>query len=161
MRILVTGGAGYVGSHAVLELGEAGHDVVVYDNLSTGHRWAVLRDELVEGDLADEDKLNRLFRRHAFDAVIHFAAHVVVSESLDEPLKYYRNNTVGTLGLLEACDRFGVGKLVFSSTAAVYGIPDAVPVCEHAPLVPITPYGASKMMSERIIMDLAAVSPLR
>jgi len=161
MRVLVTGGAGYIGSHVALQLGEAGHDVVVYDNLSAGHRWAVLAGELVEGDVADAPALARLFERHRFDAVVHFAAHLDVAESVADPLKYYGNNTRNTLGLLQACARAGVDRFVFSSTAAVYGIPSSSPIAESEPLNPINAYGASKMMSERMLMDLAASSPLR
>ncbi len=161
MRILVTGGAGYIGSHTVFQLGQRGHHLVVYDNLSTGYPWAVLSGDLIEGDLADRERLERLFRHHEFDAVIHLAASIVAPASVSEPLKYYGNNTRNTLSLLEMCDRFGIDKLVFSSTAAVYGIPDRLPVNEDAPLAPINPYGASKMMSERMITDLAAVGSLR
>lgn len=161
MRVLVTGGAGYIGSHVVLQLGEAGHDVVVYDNLSTGSRDAVLAGTLVEGDLADRERLAAVFEAHGFDAIMHFAANIVVPESVADPLKYYGNNTRNTLGLLEAAAQFGVGKVVFSSTAAVYGIPEQSLVDEAAPLAPINPYGASKMMSERMLADLAAASSLR
>ena len=161
MKVLVTGGAGYIGSHVVRQLGEAGYDVVVFDNLSTGHRWAVTHGELVEGDLADEQAIEALFSAHRFDAVLHFAAHIVVPESVANPLKYYRNNTRNTLNLLAAVERHGVEKMVFSSTAAVYGMPDETMLTEQLPLAPINPYGASKMMSERMIMDLAAASSLR
>ena len=161
MKVLVTGGAGYIGSHVVRQLGEAGYDVVVFDNLSTGHRWAVTHGELVEGDLADEQAIEALFSAHRFDAVLHFAAHIVVPESVANPLKYYRNNTRNTLNLLAAVERHGVEKMVFSSTAAVYGMPDETMLVEQLPLAPINPYGASKMMSERMIMDLAAASSLR
>ena len=108
MRILVTGGAGYIGSHAVLMLGQAGHEIVVLDNLSTGHAWAVLSGKFVEADLADAPAMDSLFDAHAFDAVIHFAAHIDVAESVENPLKYYKNNTRNTLALLERCVRFGV-----------------------------------------------------
>jgi UDP-glucose 4-epimerase len=158
MKVLVTGGAGYIGSHVVRQLGEAGHEVVVYDNLSTGHRWAVLKGELLVGELADRDKLSALFSAHEFDAVLHFAAHIVVPESVSNPLKYYGNNTRNTLGLLEVCDRFEVRHFIFSSTAAVYGMPENSPVSEETRPAPINPYGASKMMSERMLIDLTAAS---
>lgn len=161
MRVLVTGGAGYIGSHVVRQLGDAGHEIVVYDNLSTGHPWAVLHGELVVGDLADIVSLERLFEKYSFDAVMHLAADSIVPESVAEPLRYYGNNTRNTLNLLETCATFGVNKIVFSSTAAVYGMPDSEYVSEEAPLQPINPYGASKMMSERMLMDLSVASSLK
>ncbi len=161
MRILVTGGAGYIGSHILIRLAEAGHEVVTYDNLSTGHAWAVTQGTLVEGDIADATRLGKLLDAQSFDAVCHMAAHIVVPESVRDPLKYYNNNTANTLALLRLCDRFGIGKIVFSSTAAVYGIPEASLIDEDTLLQPINPYGASKMMSERMIMDLAAATALR
>lgn len=160
-KILVTGGAGYIGSHIVRSLGEKGFDVVVYDNLSYGHRWAVLSGKLVEGDLGDRELLDDVFRMERFDAVIHMAAFIVVDESVREPLRYYRNNVVNTLNLLDACLRNRVTACVFSSTAAVYGIPASIPVTEETPLQPINPYGASKATVERIMQDLAASSPFR
>lgn len=160
MKVLVTGGAGYIGSHVVRQLGEAGHDIVVFDNLSTGYPWAVTAGELVVGDLADEAALEDLFSSHRFEAVLHFAANIVVPESVANPLKYYGNNTRNTLNLLKAVQAHNVPYMVFSSTAAVYGMPEQTVLTEDLPLAPINPYGASKMMSERMIMDLAAASGL-
>jgi UDP-glucose 4-epimerase len=153
-RILVTGGAGYIGSHVVKVLGEEGYEVLTYDNLSTGNSWAVLHGDLVVADLSDRESLTRVLQEFRPDAVMHFAASVVVPESVREPLKYYRNNTVNTLSLCEALHGEGVGRLIFSSTAAVYGIPETIPVREDAPMIPINPYGSSKMMTEHILRDL-------
>ena len=155
MRIFVTGGAGYIGSHIVKMLGTEGHDVCVYDNLSTGHKWAVLAGSLVEGDLADQGLLNQTIKTFRPDAVIHFAASIQVEESVRKPLLYYRNNVANTLNLLDAMTANDVGLLVYSSTAATYGIPERMPVTEDAPLDPINPYGASKVMIERVLADLA------
>ena len=160
MKVLVSGGAGYIGSHVVRQLGQAGHDIVVFDNLSTGYRWAVTAGELVVGDLADEAAVEDLFSRYRFEAVLHFAANIVVPESVANPLKYYSNNTRNTLNLLKAVEKHEVPYMVFSSTAAVYGMPDQMVLTEDLPLAPINPYGASKMMSERMIMDLAEASNL-
>ncbi len=159
-RVLVTGGAGYIGSHVVKQLGEAGHGVTVLDNLSTGRREAVLSGELIVGDLGDYTLLDSVFRQGQFDAVMHFAGSIVVPESVTDPLKYYSNNTANTLKLLSACLRHDVNRFIFSSTAAVYGMADKALVSEEAPLAPINPYGASKLMSERMIMDAAAAHPL-
>ncbi|MBI3992522.1 MAG: UDP-glucose 4-epimerase GalE [Candidatus Lambdaproteobacteria bacterium] len=161
MRCLVTGGAGYIGSHVVLLLGEAGHDVIVYDNLSTGFPWAVLAGELIVGDTGDHELLDAVFAEHGFDVVLHFAAHIIVPESVADPLKYYRNNTANSLALLEACRKHRVRQFVFSSTAAVYGDPARVPIAEDAPCAPINPYGHSKYMSERMLRDVAAATDLR
>ena len=158
-RVFVTGGAGYIGSHVVKALGEAGCAVLTYDNLSTGNRWAVLHGNLVIGDLADRAQLARALREFAPDAVIHFAASIEVAESMGQPLKYFRNNTANCLNVLEEVRAQGIGRFIFSSTAAVYGIPEIIPVAETAPLAPINPYGASKMMSERLLADLAAAEP--
>ncbi|MDT8396854.1 MAG: UDP-glucose 4-epimerase GalE [bacterium] len=154
-RILVTGGAGYIGSHVVLALSEAGYEVLTYDNLSTGNRWAVLEGEFVLGDLDDGELFRKTVRRFRPDAVMHFAASIEVEESVRNPLKYYRNNTVNLVETARVMAEENVENIIFSSTAAVYGSPDQIPVSETAPLLPINPYGASKMMSERILSDLS------
>ncbi len=160
--ILVTGGAGYIGSHIVRQLGEAGENVVVLDNLYTGFEDAVLDAELVRGDCGDPAILRRIFDGYQINSVLHFAAHTIVPESVADPLKYYGNNTCKTRQLLETCAARGVNNFVFSSTAAVYGIPDTdVAIDEAAPTRPINPYGQSKLMSEWMLRDLAAASPLR
>ncbi|MCE5311707.1 MAG: UDP-glucose 4-epimerase GalE [Nitrospiraceae bacterium] len=155
MRVFVTGGAGYIGSHIVKLLGESGHDVLTYDNLSTGNSWAVLYGTLVEGDLADKAGLKAALQEFNPDAVMHFAASIVVPESVAHPLKYYRNNTANTLNLLESAKETGVNKFIFSSTAAVYGMPENLPVNEETPLKPINPYGTSKMVTEFALRDMA------
>jgi UDP-glucose 4-epimerase len=161
VKIFITGGAGYIGSHVVKLLGQKGHDIVVYDNLSTGHDWAVLYGKLVVGDLADISFLTSTLSSFMPDAVLHFAAHIRVEESVHEPLKYYRNNTVNALNLIETMNKLGLNKMIFSSTAAVYGIPASVPVSENAPVEPINPYGMSKAMVERFLQDISAVSDFR
>lgn len=161
MKILVTGGAGYIGSHMVRTLGEQGHEVVVYDNLSTGHRDSVLCGRLVVGDLADTETLEDLIRDEKFDAVIHFAAHIIVDESVRDPLKYYRNNFCNALNLINACARHKLNRFIFSSTAAVYGIPSSGQVTEDTPTEPINPYGSSKLMAEQALRDISAVSGFR
>lgn len=158
MRILVTGGAGYIGSHVVKALGQRKHEILVYDNLSTGHEWAVLYGRLVKGDLSDKFFLDKVIKEFKPDAIMHFAAFIQVEESVREPLKYYRNNTVNTLSLLETMKENGVKNFIFSSTAAVYGIPEKIPVNEDAPLNPINPYGSSKVAVERILNDLSQTS---
>jgi len=162
MHILVTGGAGYIGSHLIKLLGEKGHHAItVLDNLSTGHRPAVLYGDLVVTDLAETKAVEDLLMHGRFDAVIHFAAHIVVPESVADPLKYYTNNTLNTMNLIRLCVKHRVGKFIFSSTAAVYGEPDDGVVSETSPLSPINPYGMSKLMSERILLDTARAHPDR
>lgn len=167
MHILVTGGAGYIGSHVVKQLlEETSHRVTIVDNLSTGHQATVdtLKQMMPDRgrlffeklDLSDFMAVEKLFKSKKFDAVMHFAASIVVPESVANPLKYYMNNTVNTTHLVSMCVKYGVEKFIFSSTAAVYGEPSEVPVSEDAPLEPINPYGMSKLMSERIIQDAAA-----
>jgi UDP-glucose 4-epimerase len=160
MKILVTGGAGYIGSHVIKALGREGHDLLVYDNLSTGHEWAVLSRKLVKGDLAEMLLLNEVMYVFRPEAVIHFAASIQVEESVREPLKYYNNNVCNTLNLLEAMKFAKVGKLLYSSSAAVYGIPDKIPVDETAELKPINPYGTTKAMAERILQDMSAAGDM-
>ncbi len=161
MRVFVTGGAGYIGSHVVRQLGERGHEIMVYDNLSTGHDWAVLYGKLVQGDLADAALIDKAVGEFRPDAVIHFAAHIQVEESVRKPIKYYRNNTANALNLLDALIKHKVRNLIFSSTAAVYGIPETMPVTEDAPLMPINPYGMSKVMVERVLEDLSQAEDFR
>jgi UDP-glucose 4-epimerase len=152
-NILVTGGAGYIGSHVVKQLGKAGYNLVIYDNLSTGLSSAVLYGKLITGDLSDRGLLAKVFKQYNFDAVLHFAASISVPESISHPLSYYANNTRNTLNLLECCQKFSVNKFVFSSTAAVYGEPEENPVRESFQPFPVNPYGSSKLMSEKIIQD--------
>jgi UDP-glucose 4-epimerase len=159
--ILVTGGAGYIGSHVARQLGERGEKLVTLDNLSTGFRDAVLHGAFAEGDTGDAALVSRLLAEHAVDTVMHFAAHIVVPESVRDPLKYYRNNTASTRTLLECCVAAGVRNFVFSSTAAVYGIPEGGVADEGTPTAPINPYGWSKLMSEWMLRDVAAATPLR
>ncbi len=160
-KVLVTGGAGYIGSHVVRLLGEAGYDVVVYDNCSTGCADSILYGELVIGDLADTELLHNVLSQHQFSAVLHFAASLIVPESVARPLEYYSNNTRNTLNLLQCCSLTGINKIIFSSTAAVYGEPEKTPVTESTPTQPINPYGRSKLMSEWLIQDYAAASDLK
>jgi UDP-glucose 4-epimerase len=159
--VLVTGGAGYIGSHVIRALRDAGRSVVAFDNLSAGYSWAVLDAELIVGDLAEHARLEALFAERRFAAVLHFAALIQVGESKVEPARYYRNNVGYALGLFELAARHGVRSFVFSSSAAVYGEPETVPIEETAPLAPINPYGASKMMAERMLQDIAAACGLR
>jgi UDP-glucose-4-epimerase GalE len=149
--ILVTGGAGYIGSHACKALAEAGYTPVAYDNLSFGHRWAVQWGPLVHGDIGDADLLRRTMRNHRVEAVMHFAAFTYVGESMTDPAKYLANNTVNAFGLLDAMRAEDVGSLVLSSTCATYGMPVAVPITEDHPQAPINPYGESKLMVEKAL----------
>ncbi len=154
MSVLVTGGAGYIGSHMVLELLAGGEEVVVLDNLSTGFRWAVAKPaELVVGDIGDQDLVATLIKRNSIRAIIHFAGSIVVPESVTQPLAYYHNNTVKSRALIEAAVDGGVPHFIFSSTAAVYGNPATAPVAEDAPLMPMSPYGSSKLMTEIMLRD--------
>jgi len=154
--ILVTGGAGYVGSHACKALAAAGYTPITYDNLSRGRRELVRWGPLEVGDLADRARLDEAFARHRPEAVLHFAAFAYVGESVADPALYYRNNVGGTLELVEAMRRAGVGRLVFSSTCATYGVPERVPIDEDAPQRPINPYGATKLAIERMLADYGA-----
>ena len=160
MKILVTGGAGYIGSHAVKRLLELGHHVVVLDNLGRGHRQAVPQTApLVEADLRDTDAVTAALREHHIECVMHFAALAYVGESVQQPLLYYDNNTGGSLSLLRAMQAAGVNRLVFSSTCATYGQPEKMPITEDLPQSPINPYGWSKLFFERILRDYAATNP--
>ncbi len=151
MNILVTGGAGYIGSHFVKLAAGAGLNPIVYDNLSEGHRWAVLSDRFYEADLADRDTLVKVIRDESIEAVVHFAANAYVGESVENPSKYFNNNYVGTLGLLDAMVEAGVKQLIFSSTCAVYGEPERVPIVEDNRRDPVNPYGLSKYFIERTL----------
>jgi UDP-glucose 4-epimerase len=157
MTVLITGGAGYIGSHMVQELADAGEPAVVLDNLSTGFDWAVAKSvPLVVGDTGDQALVARLIRDHGVDAIIHFAASVVVPDSVRDPLGYYRNNTVNSRALMECAIKGGVRHFIFSSTAAVYGNPAEVPVREDAVTAPISPYGWSKLMTETMLRDASS-----
>jgi UDP-glucose 4-epimerase len=158
--ILITGGAGYIGSHVALQLRARGERIVVLDDLSRGFRQAVLDAPLVVGRVGDRDTVRRVLTEHAVDTVMHFAAFTIVPESVREPLKYYANNTGSTCTLLECCVGLGVRHFVFSSTAAVYGIPAAGVAAEETPTAPINPYGTSKLMSEWMLASVAQATPL-
>lgn len=159
--VLVTGGAGYIGSHAVLALKDAGWPVAVIDNLSTGFRFAVPDDvTLYEGDIADADLLARIFEEQGTQAVMHFAGSIIVPESVENPLKYYDNNTAKSRTLIECALEGGVRHMIFSSTATVYGEPEVKPLTEDDPLQPVNPYGMSKLMTERILADVSKAHPM-
>jgi len=158
--ILVTGGAGYIGSHVVRQLGEAGERVVVVDNLTTGFPDSVLYGDLVEGNMGDQELIRRVIDEYDVDSVIHFAAHTIVPESVENPLKYYGNNTCNSRNLMECCRDAGIKHFIFSSTAAVYGIPDTDSCDEDSPISPINAYGTSKLMTEWMLRDLSAATDL-
>ncbi len=158
-NILVTGGAGYIGSHVVRDLGQKGLNPIVYDNLSTGNRESVLYGEFILGDLKDTDLLEETIRKYHIKSVIHFAASIVVEESVSQPLKYYENNSVNTFKLVQTCIKTNIENFVFSSTAAVYGIPEKIPVPETAVMNPINPYGKSKVVTEMLLKDVSSAYP--
>jgi UDP-arabinose 4-epimerase len=159
--VLVTGGAGYIGSHACKALQRGGYTPIAYDNLEAGHRWAVKYGPLIEGDLADTGLLLETIEKHKVEAVLHFAAYAYVGESMTDPQKYFRNNTGGAISLLEAVRATGINRFVFSSTCATYGLPDRVPITESEPQKPVNPYGESKYFVERILHWHAAAYGLR
>ena len=162
MAVLVTGGAGYIGSHMALRLGDAGEETIVVDNLVTGFDWAIdPRATLIEGDAGDMAFMGEVIARHGIREIIHFAGSIVVPESVVDPLKYYRNNTQTSRNLLEAAVRGGVERFIFSSTAAVYGMTGLAPVEETTPLLPMSPYGRSKLMTEWMLADVAAAHQLK
>jgi UDP-glucose 4-epimerase len=159
--VLVTGGCGYIGSHAVLALRDAGWPVAVIDNLTTGFRWAIPDDvPLEEGDVGDSARVAEVLAKHNVGAIMHFAGSIIVPESVENPLKYYRNNTANSRSLIESAVTAGVKHFIFSSTAATYGIPEIVPVKEDSPKLPINPYGMSKLMTEHMLADIAFAHPI-
>lgn len=161
MRILITGGAGYIGSHVLKALGNSGHDITILDNLSTGHAKAITNGELVIGDLNDEVLLEKLFSTKKFEAVLHFAGSIVVPESVEKPLDYYANNTINSHRLVQFCLKHGCHQFIFSSTAATYGIPEGGIATEETITKPINPYGHSKLMTEQMLADTSASSKFR
>ena len=161
MKILITGGAGYIGSHAVKALGKLGHELTIFDNLSTGHKKAITFGELVVGDLSNEKLLDELFATKKFDAVLHFAGSIIVPESVENPLMYYLNNTMNSHRIISACVKHKCHQFIFSSNAAVYGMTDDGAASEETPKNPMNPYGYSKLMTEQMLTDVAASSPLR
>ena len=161
MNVLVTGGAGYIGSHTCKALAKAGYLPITFDDLSAGHDWVVKWGPLERGNILDQARLTEVFERYTPVAVIHFAAHAYVGESVEQPAKYYRNNVAGSLTLLEVMREKGVDKIVFSSTCSTYGIPQVIPIPDDHPQNPINPYGASKLMIERMLADFGAAYGLR
>ncbi len=160
ITVLVTGGAGYIGSHVVKLLGKKGYNVVVFDNLSTGHKESILYGDFVYGDLSNKKLLEQTIKKYNIDAVMHFAAFIQVGESVHYPLKYYQNNTCNAIKLLDILIENNVDKFIFSSTAAVYGMPEKIPVTEDTPFDPINPYGQSKVFVEKILKDLAHIDAI-
>lgn len=153
MKILVVGGAGYIGSHMALMLGNKGYQVVILDDLSSGHKEAILSGEFIKGSIGDSALLDNVFSQHKFDAVMHFASFIQVGESMKEPAKYYHNNLINSINLLDAMLRHGVKRFIFSSTAAIFGEPDYTPINESHPKRPTSPYGVSKWMVEQVLQD--------
>ncbi len=151
MKVLITGGAGYIGSHTVLKLKEAGHFTVVYDNLSKGYRELIFSNEFVQGDIHNKRLLIEVLKKYKIEVVMHFASFIEAGESMEKPSKYFNNNSVGTLSLLDAMITVGVKNFIFSSTAALYGYPDKIPISEESPLIPVNPYGESKLIVEKIL----------
>ncbi|MBX3019285.1 MAG: UDP-glucose 4-epimerase GalE [Bdellovibrionaceae bacterium] len=160
-EILVTGGAGYIGSHTCKLLSQRGFTPVIVDNLVYGHEWAVKWGPLYRGELSDREFLRSVFQKHKIQAVLHFAAYAYVGESVKDPLKYYTNNVAGSLSLMSAAVEAGIPRFVFSSTCATYGEPERMPIAETTPQNPVNPYGASKLMIERALKDLSAAAPLQ
>ncbi len=156
-NILVTGGAGYIGSHVVRDLGEQGYKPIVYDNLSTGNKDFVLYGDFIKGDLKDTNLITKVIKKYKIKSVIHFAAYIVVEESVNNPIKYYNNNFINSLSLIKSCVENGVENFVFSSSAAVYGIPEEFPVKENSQLNPVNPYGRSKMFTEILLEDISYI----
>ena len=161
MKILVSGGAGYIGSHIIKLLAQEKYQIVTIDNLTSGYKEAVLAGDFIEGDIGDKNLISKIIKEHQPDAVIHLAASIKVEESLENPIKYYQNNTLKTLNFIEVLSKNNIGNFIFSSTAAVYGKPAIVPVTENAPLLPINPYGNSKKFAEQIIKDIFEASGLK